>query len=292
MRSMTGYGAGAVEGPTARLTVEIRSVNQRFIDVKVTAPREYGAWEAEIRERVRTVAQRGRIDVTVARTPIAARRRYTVAVRAELARSYVQAARELARGLKLDGAIALADVLRLPDLFEVSERGAELRRELPALRRALKVALRNFDAERRREGRHLRQDMRRRTVRLRRLTGRMRRRLPHTLRVLRRRVEGRLRRLAGADGLDAGRVAQEVAVLADRSDITEELVRLESHLAALTAALRDPAPVGKRVEFLLQEIHRELNTVGSKAGDRLIGSLVLVAKGEAEKLREQVQNVE
>jgi len=289
---MTGYGAGAVEGPTARLTVEIRSVNQRFIDVKITAPREYGAWEAEIRERVRAVAQRGRIEVGVTRTPIAARRRYAVAVRAELARSYVHAVRELGRALKLDGAVALADVLRLPDLFEVSERGPELRRELPALRRALKLALRPFDAERRREGRHLRQDMRSRTARLRRLTARMRRRLPRTLRVLRRRVEGRLRRLAGRDGLDAPRVAQEVAMLAERSDITEELVRLESHLAALAGALRDPGPVGKRIEFLLQEVHRELNTVGSKGGDRLIGSLVLVAKAEAEKLREQVQNVE
>ena len=289
---MTGYGAGAVEGPTARLTVEIRSVNQRFIDVKVTAPREYGVWEAEIRERVRAVAQRGRIEVTVARTPVAARRRYTVAVRTELARTYVEAARGLGRALKLDGTVALSDVLRLPDLLEVSERGPELRRELPALRRALKLALRQFDAERRREGRHLRQDMRGRTARVRRVTLRMRRRLPHTLRVMRRRVEGRLRRLAGGNGLDASRVAQEVAVLAERSDITEELVRLDAHLAALAGALREPGPVGKRIEFLLQEVHRELNTVGSKAADRLIGSLVLVAKGEAEKLREQVQNVE
>ncbi|TMA48938.1 MAG: DUF1732 domain-containing protein [Deltaproteobacteria bacterium] len=207
MKSMTGYGAGSAEAPAARVAVEIRSVNQRFLDVRVTAAREYAAWEREIRSRVQAVAQRGRVDVTVARTPVAARRRYAVTVRMELARAYVQAGRELADRLGLGGSVLLADVLRLPDLFEVSERAPELGPELPAVRRALGAALRAFDAERRR---------------------------------------------------------------------------------ALTAR----GPVGKRIEFLLQEVHRELTTTGAKAGDLAIGELVLAAKAEAEKLREQVQNVE
>src|SRR5437764_9261508 len=102
MRSMTGYGAGAATAPMARVAVEIRSVNQRFLDVKVSAPRDYAAWEREVRDRIRAVAQRGRVEVTVARTPIAARRRYAVAVRSELARAYVEAARRLGRNLGLD----------------------------------------------------------------------------------------------------------------------------------------------------------------------------------------------
>jgi uncharacterized protein (TIGR00255 family) len=134
--------------------------------------------------------------------------------------------------------------------------------------------------------------MQRRTAAVRRATADIRRRLPRALMALRRQVEERLVRLVGGAELDRGRVAQEVAVLADRSDVTEELVRLESHLAALGAALREPGPVGKRIEFLLQEIQRELNTTGSKAGDRAITDLVLAAKAEVEKLREQVQNVE
>src|SRR5213593_3319705 len=118
---MTGYGAGRADAPTARVTVELRSVNQRFLDVKIVAPREYAAWEREIRDRVRAVAERGRVEVTVGRTALAARRRYAVAVRVGLARAYVTSARQLARSLGLDGALSLADVLRLPDLFEVSE---------------------------------------------------------------------------------------------------------------------------------------------------------------------------
>jgi len=183
-------------------------------------------------------------------------------------------------------------VLRLPDLFETSERPPALRGEHGALRRALGEALRAFDAERRREGTHLRGDMRRRTATLRRATAGIRRRLPPALRELRVQVEERLVRLVGGTELDRGRVAQEVAMLAERSDITEEVVRLEGHLTALGGALRDGGPVGKRIEFLLQEIHRELNTTGAKATDLTIGELVLAAKAEVEKLREQVQNVE
>jgi uncharacterized protein (TIGR00255 family) len=292
MRSMTGYGAGAADAPTARITVEVRSVNQRFLDVKVSTPREYASLERALRDRVRGVAQRGRVEVTVARTALAGRRRYQVTARLELARAYVGSVRALARQLHLSGDVTLTDVLRMPDLFEVSEHGPDTRRELPAVLRALALALRAFDAERRREGAHLQRDMRRRTARLRQATLGIRRRLPQAVAALQRQVEERLVRLVGAAELDRGRVAQEVAVLAERSDVTEELVRLEGHLGALATALGERGPVGKRVEFLLQEVHRELNTTGAKAGDRRIVDLVLAAKGEVEKLREQVQNVE
>lgn len=292
MRSMTGYGAGSAESPTARVTVEVRSVNQRFLDVKVSAPREYAPWERDLRDRVRAVADRGRVEVTVARVAVAARRRYMVSVRTELARAYVKAARTLGDTLGLAGPVAIADVLRLPDLLEVNEHPPDLRAELPALRRALARALRVFDAERRREGRHLQRDMEARVRAVRRAAARVRRRVPHAIAALRRQAEERLARLPNTAELDPARVAQEAATLADRSDITEEMVRLESHLRALAATLHHRGSVGKRVEFLLQEIHRELNTTGAKAGDLAIGELVLGAKGEVEKLREQVQNVE
>src|SRR5206468_366773 len=225
---MTGYGAGAAEAPGARVTVEIRGVNQRVLDAKVAVPREYAAWETEIREGVRKTAQRGRVEVTVLRTPIPGKRRYRVTVQPALARAYVDAARKLVRTLRLGGSPSLGDVLRLPGLFEVSEAPPDLGRERAALRRALGAALRAFDAERRREGAHLERDMRRRTTQLR----------------------------------------------------------------ALATALGERGPVGKRIDFLVQEVHRELNTTGAKAGDLVITDLVLAAKGELEKLREQVQNVE
>ena len=134
--------------------------------------------------------------------------------------------------------------------------------------------------------------MRRRATRMRALTACIRRRLPEALASLRRQVEERLVRLVGGKELDANRIAHEVAMLAERGDVTEEIVRLESHLAALASALGEQGPVGKRIDFLVQEVHRELNTTGAKAGDLTITDLVLAAKSELEKLREQVQNVE
>lgn len=292
MRSMTGYGTGAAEARAARVTVEIRGVNQRHLDVKIAAPREYAPWETEIRDRVRTRVERGRVDLTVVRTPVAAQRRYRVSVREELAAAYVEAARRLARRLGLSGEVGVGEVLRLPELFEVSERAPDLGRELPALRRALGAALRAFDRERRREGRHLRRDMQRRVRSLQRIAGRIRARIPQIERAVRRRVEERLARLGEGAGLDPARLAQELATLAERGDVTEELVRLDGHLAALDAAMRAAAAAGKRVEFLLQEVLRELNTTGAKASDLTTSALVLEAKSEVEKLREQVQNVE
>jgi len=292
VRSMTGYGAAAVDAPTARIAVEVRGVNQRFLDVKVSLPREYAALEGEVRDRVRTVAERGRVDVAVSRVPVAARRRYRVGVREELAHEYMTAARRLARRLGVATDVGIRDVLRLPELFEVNEQAPALEPERAALRRALAKALRAFDGERRREGRHLQADLLARAATLRRLAGEVRARQPEVTAAVVARLTERVERLRAMPDLDPQRVAQEVVAFAERGDITEELVRLESHLGALVTTLRAAGAVGKRVEFLLQEIQREFNTTGSKTGDLAINALVVDAKAEVEKLREQVQNIE
>ena len=292
MQSMTGFGAGAAEVPGARIGVEVRGVNQRHLDIRIAGPREYAAWESELRDRVRAHVARGRVDVTIVRTPLAARRQYRVAVREELAVAYVAAARSLARRLRLPGEVALADVLRLPELFEVLERPPDPGKELPGLRRALAAALRAFLRERGREGRHVQGDMRQRAATLATLAGRIRRHLPELQRALRRRMEERVTRLAAGVDVDPGRLAQELASLADRADVTEELVRLESHLAALAAALRGRAPAGKQVEFLLQEILRELNSDGREGRRRADERLGARGQGRGGKAAGQVQNVE
>src|SRR5262249_27335121 len=150
MRSMTGFGAAAGDARAARIAVEVRGVNQRHLDVRIAVPREYAPWERELRERVRAEVERGRVDVTVARTPVARRRRYQAPVRGELAARYAEAARALGRRLRLPGSVSLADVLRLPDLFDVVERPPDLAGELPVLRVALARALRSFTRERER----------------------------------------------------------------------------------------------------------------------------------------------
>lgn len=292
MRSMTGFGAGTADGAGTRITVEIRGVNQRHLDVRIAAPREYAAWEGDLRDRVRARAERGRVDVTVVRQPAAARRRYHVAVREELAVAYVEAARALGRRLHLSGEVALVDVLRLPELFEVAESPPDLRRELPVVQRALAAALTAFTRERDREGRHLQRDMRRRVATLRRLVRRIRTRVPVVQEAARRRLESRVARIASGIEMDPARIAQELGALVERSDVTEELVRLDGHLVALDAAVREAGPAGKRIEFLLQEVLREINTTGAKTADAEINGWVLTGKAEVEKLREQVQNVE
>jgi len=292
MRSMTGYGAGSGDAPAARVSVEIRGTNQRFLDLRVNLPREYAAWESQVRDRVQAVAGRGRVEVTVVRSPVAARRRYQVAVRHDLARAYVTAARGLGRTLGLEGTIVLADILRLPELLEVTERAPEIARERAALLRALRGALTAFDAERRREGEHLRRDMRARVAALRRTVARIRTRLPAVARAVRRQALERLQRLAADLSLDPGRLAHEAALAAERGDVTEELVRLASHLEQARGLVASSTPAGRRLDFLAQEIGRELNTIGSKSASSEITSAVVEAKAVLEKLREQVQNVE
>jgi uncharacterized protein (TIGR00255 family) len=186
----------------------------------------------------------------------------------------------------------MGDVLRLPELIEVVEESADLRRELPALRRALAAALRAFAVQRGREGRHLARDMRARVGVVAGVARDLRRGLPAAREVVRARLEERVARLAAGIEIEPARLAHEIVGLVERGDVTEEVVRLEGHVAALRAALGEAGPVGKRIEFLLQEVQRELNTTGSKAATPGLAALALRGKEEVEKLREQVQNVE
>jgi uncharacterized protein (TIGR00255 family) len=292
IRSMTGFGSGRVDASGARVVVEVRGVNQRHLDVRVSGAREFLPLEGEIRDAVRARVARGRVEVAVQRQVVPAKRRLAVTVHDDVAAAYVRAARRLARACDLEGTLPVADVLRLPDVVEVADAARDERRETGALRRALAGALGAFDRERLREGRQLARDMRTQLAAVARATGRSARGVPAMQRGLRTRLRERAARLAEGVDVDAGRLAYEVASLVDRGDVSEELVRLRSHLAAIGATLRQPGPVGRRIEFLLQETLRELNTTGAKVTDPALMAAVIVGKEAVEKLREQVQNVE
>jgi uncharacterized protein (TIGR00255 family) len=289
---MTGFGAGTADAAAAHVVVEVRGVNARHLEVRVQGAREYAGWESVLRDRVRTCVERGRVDVSITRLPHPGRRRYDVYVRDDLARAYVAAGRRLRRRLGLGGAIGVQELLTLPDLLEVRERVPDARRELPAVERALARALRAFTRQRAREGRALATDMARRIAALDALVRRLRRALPRHERASAARVRARVARvLAGVD-VEVARRVLEVAQQIERGDVTEEIVRLAAHVAALRAAVRASGGVGKRIEFLLQEVQRELNTTGAKLGEASLVAEVLHAKEDVEKLREQVQNVE
>lgn len=287
---MTGYGAAAVAIPGGRLTIELRSVNQRFLDVRVTAPREYAPWEAACRELVGKHVARGRVEVYVSRNA-PARGRTRVVPNVEAARDYAAAWRRVAAELGIKGELDLG-LLRGTEIFETVEMPRDLRGEFPAAGRVLTDALVMLDRARRREGRNLQRDMRARVARLVAIERAIRAHAAAVVGELQTKVNDRLQGLLKGSTVDPARVAQEVAYLAERSDVTEEMVRLRSHVDELRKLLVAGGPVGKQIEFLLQETHREINTIGSKVNQLEITRLVVEAKGEIERLREQVQNVE
>ena len=291
MRSMTGYGQASWQGKGCKITVEVRSVNQRFLEARFNLPREYVAWEAELREALQHSVSRGKVDVNVNRSG-ATDTDFAVEVNSRLARAYVDGWRQLQKALHLDGHVDLQFLLGRPDLVRIVERRGAAADERRRVQQVLRLALRAFMREREREGRALAADMRARVGRLRVLLRQMHGCVAAALPALTARLRQRIQTLAAGVTVSEERLAQEIALIASRGDVTEELVRLGSHLDAMRGVLDSREPAGKRLDFLLQEIHREVNTIASKSNDLGITNLTLEARGEIEKLREQAQNVE
>jgi uncharacterized protein (TIGR00255 family) len=291
MRSMTGFGQATWQGDGRRLAVEVRSVNQRFLDVKLSLPRDCQAWEPELRELVSGVAERGKVELTVFRAGTGADD-FTVEVNEPMARAALGGWRALQKTLKLPGTIDVAMLMnRGGDFVRIVERKADANADLPRVKQLVTTALKDFNRARDREGKALQADMRARLKALQHVHAVLQKRTGALVPELARRLEDRLAQLLGRS-LNEERLAQEAALLAERSDVTEELVRLASHLSRLAELLKQSGSVGKAIDFLIQEIHREVNTIASKSADLEVTNLALEAKGEIEKLREQVQNVE
>jgi len=293
MRSMTGFGSARVRLPGRRrgvISVEAKSVNQRFLDLKLSLPKEYAAWEADVRKAVQTRLSRGRVEVTVNRDG-SPEERLRVEIDENLARAYVEQWRRLKKTLRLTGDVDLALLRGVPELYRPREASAAPLAERNSLVRAVGAALRELERSRAREGRHLARDIHSRIVALERLAAEMAERAQASREGTRRRIEERMRELL-EDKVEPARIVQEAAFQVERSDVTEEIVRLRSHLAGLQDLLQADDAVGKRIDFLLQEVQREVNTVASKSSDLRLTQVAVEAKGEVEKIREQVQNVE
>lgn len=290
MRSMTGYGAASGHAGSCRLTVEVRSVNQRFLDLKLNTPREYGPFESDLRRIVSGAIERGRVEVHVSRA--LPPRSSGIALQKEVAAAYVKAYKQLQKEFGLTGQLDLALFAGRSDLFAASEPAAEVAVEIVEVEKLLAKALAAHRKEREREGANLRRDMTERIRRLKATTKSLEKAAAAVVPRLKARLEKRLGDLLAGAALDPTRLVQEAAVLADRADVHEELVRLRSHLSALEDLLRSDDPVAKRIDFVVQEVNRELNTIGSKAADLEVTNLVVSGKADVEKLREQIQNVE
>jgi uncharacterized protein (TIGR00255 family) len=297
--SMTGYAQskGSVLGWDLR--VSVKSVNHRFLDLKVRLPEGFDLYELRLRQLVRERIHRGHIEVHVSVEPGAAT---PIQVNKDLVTNYLRAADELRFQTSVSAALDVVALLRLPGVIgglapavpESEEEQEKLGRELE---RCLLDALGKLDEMRRAEGRHLAQDLRARLAHISEQTEQVRALVVQLRPAFARRLESRLKDLLSATAIDPARVAQEAAMLAERSDISEELDRLRSHLLQFGKLLDGAGELGKKLDFLLQEMHREANTMLSKTpgveSEALkITGIGLEVKAEIEKLREQVQNIE
>ncbi|MFP6662966.1 MAG: YicC/YloC family endoribonuclease [Deltaproteobacteria bacterium] len=292
MRSMTGFGRARAAVSGGFITVEVRSINSRFLEVKLSLPREHQLQEPELRKRVGVWVERGRVDIAI-RREAPERRRRAIEIDSELARETRKAWMKVARDLGVPGEVDLA-LLRqtAPDIVRLAEKPLSPKGEEPAVAKALELALKAHDRDRRREGKHLATDMRGRVGALDGHRRAMQKVAAEMKPIFQQRLEKRLAKVLGKNLPEPDRLVAEVAMALDKADVTEEMTRLAAHLDAFRGLLKGKAAVGKRIEFLLQEVLREVNTTGSKANHLALTQIVIDAKAELEKLREQAANIE
>ena len=292
---MTGFGRASFQVGELAFDVELRSVNHRYLDARVRLPRLLAGFEADVRARLQARLGRGKVDLSVT-SPSAAGPAPRVEIDLEAARHYLRAASELRASERIAGEIGVAEFLALPGVarFVEPEVAAESLRE--GLEGEVDAALDAADAMRAREGAALERDLRERLLRVEELAARVASRAESVQQAVRERLRRRADQLRQETGLlDEPRLYQEIVLAADRLDIAEELVRLRSHVEQFRRVLLEAGPgkpVGRRLDFLLQEFSREANTVGSKASDAPVAHSIVELKTEIERLREQVQNVE
>jgi len=292
-RSMTGYGRGEVTVENlGRFTVEVRSVNHRFCETVVRLPRPFVSLEDRFRSLILEKIARGRVEVQVVWEE-AGRGKKRVVVDKELAIAYHNALEDLKATLGTESSPDIKLIAGFPEVFCLEAVEVEPETAWPGLQAALQEALRGLVEMREKEGRSLASDFHARLRKVATQIEEVRGRAPAVVEDYRQRLTARLQELLSQQHpLDEARLAMEVALMADRCDISEEILRLESHLEQLEACLDQDEPAGRKIEFLLQEVNREINTVGSKASDLVISRLVVDIKSELEKLREQAQNIE
>lgn len=293
MKSMTGYGRGECARDGFKVTVELSSVNRKQAEIAVNLPRELDMLEAPLRDLVNRHVARGRLTGRVtlhAGTGKAAARQH---INIPLAKAYAAELGRLAKQLKLTGPVTLDQLVRAPGVFQTDAELADADNVWPTLEAALKQALAALVKMRQREGAHLEKDLAVRIGVMRKSVARVKAQSPQAAERYRQQLIERIKS-AGLDAPapDDERLLKEVVFFADRSDISEELTRLESHFKQFDDGRKSGEPVGRMLDFLAQEMNREVNTIGSKANDALISREVVVLKAELEKFREQAQNVE
>ncbi len=294
VKSMTGYGRGERSGENRTVTVELRAVNNRYLDCAIKLPRAYLFAQDVVKERVGARVARGKVDVFVSIDQTGGEA-LTVTVNEPLARAYLDALWQLYQidgGQRMSMSYKPTDLASFPDVLVVERQPEDQQAVQELILEALETALDDLEAMRCREGARMAQDILARAQRVEELTGQIEARSPQSVADYRERLTARLREILGSAQLDEGRLLTEAAIFADKVAVDEETVRLRSHLAQLRELLGQGGPVGRKLDFLIQEFNREANTIGSKCADLENTRSVVELKAEIEKIREQVQNLE
>ena len=290
MRSMTGYGVGRVQGGEWEITAELKTVNHRFLDLALRLPREIAFLEPVTRETISAGIRRGHVEVflNVRRTEGSSK---SVLADTALARAYADTAEKLAKETGLKNDLNIGKLMEMDGVITLEEREIDHEMVSALCAEALREAIFHVTEMREREGARLRVDLMEHLEAAETLRDRIQERAPGVVDDYRERLESRLAQM-DADGVDPQRMVQEVALMADRCAIDEEISRLSIHTGQMKQYLDAEGEIGKKMDFLVQEMNREANTIGSKASDAAIAQMVVDLKSEIEKLREQIQNVE
>ncbi len=291
IRSMTGYGHYEYQNEEIRMNIEIKTVNHRYCDVYIRLPRQLSCFEDKIRSLITSRVSRGKIDVFINWENIGEGKKEVI-LDEGLARAYYQAMSKIAQNLGLREDISSSSLARFPEILRVEKKEEDSEEIWKVLEQAVNEAVNNLLSMREAEGEKLKKSLLDICGFIEGYRQKILERAPHVVTEYREKLSARIRELLENNNIDEMRIAMEVAMFADKASINEELVRLKSHLEQFGQIINLDGPIGKKLDFLLQEMNREVNTIGSKANDLEITRNVVELKSEIEKIREQIQNIE
>lgn len=291
IKSMTGFGAGDAETADFKVHIEVKAVNQRFLETNYHMPYSMNMFENQLTKKIKEYASRGKLDINI-RFHDLRDKAVTVKVDKGLVAAYGQALQEISSQLELSAPVTAAQIASYPDVLKLNEENADLEAAQPVLMQAMEQALESFVAMREAEGQNIQRDLLARIDTLESFVGELEKLAPEIVAAYRQRLENLLREYLAKEDIEESRIIQEVALFTDKVNYTEETVRLRSHFDQFRQIITAGEPVGRKLDFLIQEMNREINTVASKANSAGAAQFVVDVKSEIEKIREQIQNIE
>lgn len=291
IKSMTGFGAGDAETADFKVHIEVKAVNQRFLETNYHMPYSMNMFENQLTKKIKEYASRGKLDINI-RFQDLRDKAVTVKVDKGLVAAYGQALQEISSQLELSAPVTAAQIASYPDVLKLNEENADLEAAQPVLMQAMEQALESFVAMREAEGQNIQRDLLARIGTLENFVGELEKLAPEIVAAYRQRLENLLREYLAKEDIEESRIIQEVALFTDKVNYTEETVRLRSHFDQFRQIITAGEPVGRKLDFLIQEMNREINTVASKANSAGAAQFVVDIKSEIEKIREQIQNIE